>query len=106
MVVTAASRLVVPKDTPAGEFRHYMPGLGANWNDSSARISLIEDARAPSNPSGGDPLYSYSFSYTPGAGGLSYLSSITSAIGTPENYTFTINQGQTRDRSGCPLVDS
>ncbi|MGA3044868.1 MAG: hypothetical protein ABSF54_29175, partial [Bryobacteraceae bacterium] len=71
---------------------HYMPGLGANWIDSSARISTIEDARAVQNSSG---LYqSYSFSYTTGPTGLSYLSSITSYVGTPENYSFTINQGQ------------
>jgi RHS repeat-associated protein len=74
---------------------HYMPGLGANWNDSSARISTIEDARAVPYSSGGDTLYeSYSFSYTTGVTGLSYLSSITSYVGTPENYSFRINQGQ------------
>ena len=75
----------------------YLPGVGANWNDSSSRISSIEDARAVSyTDSGtGDTLYrSYSFSYNTGASGLSYLSSITSYVNTPENYTFTINQGQ------------
>jgi len=73
-----------------------MPGLGTNWNDSSPRISMIEDSRAASYyDSSGDTLYrSYSFSYTTGPTGLSYLSSITSYVGTPENYTFTINQGQ------------
>lgn len=73
----------------------YMPGIGAYWNNSSARISEIEDARAVSYYSGGDTLYrSYKFSYITGINGLSYLSSITSYAGTPENYTFTINQGQ------------
>jgi len=76
---------------------HYMPGAGANWNDSSARIASIEDARAVqyTDSGTGDTLYrSYSFSYTTGGNGLQYLSSITSYVGTPENYTFTINQGQ------------
>jgi RHS repeat-associated protein len=75
---------------------HYMAGAGANWADSSARISSIEDARAVSytDSGSGDTLYhSYSFSYTT-ANGLSYLSSITSYVNTPENYTFTINTGQ------------
>ncbi|MGA2136150.1 MAG: hypothetical protein ABSH50_27995, partial [Bryobacteraceae bacterium] len=76
---------------------HYMPGAGANWNDSSARIMSIEDARAVqyTDSGTGDLLYhSYAFSYTTGSNGLSYLSSITNYVGTPENYSFTINQGQ------------
>ena len=73
----------------------YMAGSGAYWNNSSARISTIEDARAVSYQSGGDTLYeSYSFSYETGGNGLPYLSGITSYVGTPENYTFTISQGQ------------
>ncbi len=75
---------------------HYMAGLSANWVDSSARISTIEDARAVvyTDPVTEDQLYrSYSFTYTTGSNGLSYLSSITSYVNTPENYTFTINQG-------------
>lgn len=76
---------------------HYMQGLGAYWNDSSARIASIEDARAVSysDPGTGDTLYySYSFSYAPGPNGLSYLSGITSHVGTAENYTFSISQGR------------
>ena len=74
-----------------------MPGAGANWNDSSARIASIEDARAVSytDPGTGEMLYhSYSFSYATGANGLQYLSGIVSYVDTPENYTFTVNQGQ------------
>ena len=74
-----------------------MAGVAANWMDSSARISSIEDARAVPYTDGstGDTLYhSYSFTYTTGGNGLSYLSSITSYVGTPESYTFSISQGQ------------
>jgi len=76
---------------------HYMPGAGANWTDSSARIASIEDARAVqyTDPSTGETLYhSYSFSYVTGGNGLQYLSGIASYVGTTENYTISINQGQ------------
>jgi hypothetical protein len=76
---------------------HYMPGSGASWNDSSARIASIEDSRAVAytDPGTGDQLYqSYSFAYTTGGNGLQYLSGIASYVGTPESYAFTISQGQ------------
>jgi hypothetical protein len=76
---------------------HYMPGAGANWTDSSARIASIEDARAVqyTDPSTGETLYhSYSFSYVTGGNGLQYLSGIASYVGTTENYTISINHGQ------------
>jgi YD repeat-containing protein len=73
----------------------YMAGAGPSWINSSARITIIEDARAVWYLTGGDELYeSYTFNYVTGGNGLSYLSGITSYVGTPENYTFTINQGQ------------
>jgi hypothetical protein len=69
---------------------HYLPGSGAYWNDSSARIGTIEDARAALNAY----ELSYGFTYVTGGNGLSYLSGITNYVGTLENYTFTIHQGQ------------
>jgi hypothetical protein len=42
---------------------HYLPGSGAYWNDSSARIGTIEDARAALNAY----ELSYGFTYVTGA---------------------------------------
>ncbi len=68
----------------------YLQAPGAGWQNSSARISQIEDVRA-TNHSG--VYYTYSFNYnsdTP-----KHLTSISNSISTGENYGFSYVDVQT-----------
>ncbi|HUD97980.1 MAG TPA: hypothetical protein VMR62_00290, partial [Bryobacteraceae bacterium] len=71
----------------------YMPGAGVTWNNSSSRITVVEDARASTQFIGGAYIpASYSLSYT--ATSPAYLSGIQNYVGTDEAYTVKVNQGQ------------
>jgi hypothetical protein len=72
---------------------NYLSGVGVNWNNSSSRISIIEDARAQAC-SYGYGYCSYYFAYASNPNGPPYLSSITNYVDSHENYSFTINQGE------------
>jgi len=74
----------------------YMQGANANWANSSARITEIEDVRATVyyvNNNFSQPYYhTYVFTYnndTP-----RHLTSITNTISTGENYSFSYLAGQ------------
>ncbi|MGO4880670.1 MAG: hypothetical protein ACLP59_07590 [Bryobacteraceae bacterium] len=72
----------------------YGVGAAASWVNSSARIAMIEDARAGANCAG-QTLCSYSLSYSPGTStSPPYLSTIANYVGTAENYTITVYTGQ------------
>ncbi len=72
----------------------YGVGAAAKWVNSSARITMIEDARAGANCAG-QTLCSYSLSYNPGTSTYPpYLSTITNYVGTTESYTITVYTGQ------------
>jgi RHS repeat-associated protein len=65
----------------------YMAGAGAGWNNSSSRITSIQDSRLLLGPS---YQFSYSGAHLPDGMTAYYLSSIASYVGTPENYTVNI----------------
>lgn len=59
----------------------YLPGLGSVSTNSSARISIIEDARETGGASSGYLTYLFTYSGN-------QLAAIMNTVGTPENYTF------------------
>jgi RHS repeat-associated protein len=69
----------------------YRVGMGSSSANTSARISLIQDARN----AGSYGAYQFSYS-TQCSGGqcFDHLSSISNTIGTPENYTFAYAANQ------------
>jgi RHS repeat-associated protein len=64
-------------------FINYGDGVGVTWNDSSSRISSIEDVRGNGAPD-------YTFTYNSDA--IPHLTLITNNIGTSENYSFAYNE--------------
>ena len=72
----------------------YNAASGANWTNSSSRISEIEDVRAINN--GGGDYQTYVFTYSSTLyGGIPHLLSIANTIGTSEAYTFAYPSSQT-----------
>jgi RHS repeat-associated protein len=59
----------------------YNSAQGANWTNSSSRISEIEDVRAVDNGSGDRRTYAFAYSGTP-----PHLGAITNTIGSSESY--------------------
>jgi hypothetical protein len=74
----------------------YMAGSGVNWNNSSSRITMIEDARATIPcPNGAGVPCSYTISYIPGTATTPpYLSGIVNYVNTGESYTVSVTPGQ------------
>jgi hypothetical protein len=62
----------------------YQTGINSAWENSSGRISEIEDVRAVQS---GSVYRTYTFSYN--ADAVPHLTSITNHIGTAESYTFS-----------------
>ncbi|MGD1097715.1 MAG: hypothetical protein ABSB35_37725 [Bryobacteraceae bacterium] len=67
----------------------YMQSPGANWPESSARITQIEDVRATNQ---GSSYASYGFTYN--SDPVPHLTSIHNYIGTGEAYTFAYSENQ------------
>ncbi len=65
-------------------FVNYNPGVGVTWNNSSSRISSIEDVR-------GYGSADYTFAYYNDA--IPHLKSITNTLGTSEKYGFAYTEG-------------
>lgn len=66
----------------------YMPAIGTNTINTSARIKEIEDVRAVSNSWGGTVAYR-TFQFTYNSDPIPHLTNITNNINTGEKYDFT-----------------
>ncbi len=67
----------------------YQTAPGANWANSSARITQIEDVRATSRNNGGYATYDFTYNTDP----IPHLTSISNSINTGEAYSFNYDSG-------------